>query len=73
VFPEETEGEVKALTIQQPYASLIADRFTYGLIRVFVPICVRHPMGFIGGPDGYEERTAEHVDDAPIVVVAEKD
>jgi hypothetical protein len=47
--------------------------FTYGPTRVFVPICVRHAMGFIGGPDGYEERTAEHVDDEPIVVVTEKD
>ena len=46
------------------------DRFTFGPIRVFVPIEVRHPRGFYGGPDGYEERTIEHVDDEPIVVDA---
>ncbi len=42
--------------------------FTFGPTRVFVPICVRWPLGFCGGPAGYEERTIEHVDDAPIVV-----
>lgn len=51
----------------------MTDRFTYGRLRVFVPIEVQHPLGFIGGPDGYEERTAEHIDDEPIVVIAEKD
>ena len=48
----------------------MTDRITYGPMRVFVPICVRSPLGFIGGPDGYEERTIEHVDDPPIIVVA---
>jgi hypothetical protein len=47
----------------------MSDRFTYGPTRVFVPINVRHPLGFIGGPGGYEERMIEHVDDLPIIVV----
>ena len=51
----------------------MSEHFTYGSPRVFVPICVRHPLGFIGGPDGYEERTIDHVDDEPIIVVAEQD
>ena len=30
-------------------------KFTYGPARYFVPVCVRHPHCFLGGPDGYEE------------------
>ena len=37
---------------------------TLGPPRRFVPICVRHPYGFIGGPSGYvESETAK----APII------
>jgi len=36
-----------------------------GPARRFVPICIRHPYGFIGGPSGYvESETAK----APIIV-----
>ena len=38
---------------------------TLGPARRFIPICVRHPHGFIGGPSGYvESETAK----APIIV-----
>ena len=31
-------------------------KLTFGPTRYFVPVCVRHPHGFLGGPRGYEER-----------------
>lgn len=42
----------------------------YGPTKVFVPICIRHPLGFLDGPAGYEERTTEKIDTEPIIVDA---
>ena len=43
-------------------------KFTYGPTRYFVPVCVRYPHGFLGGPDGYEE--TEDKDAKTIIVEA---
>ena len=43
-------------------------KFTYGPTRYFVPVCVRYPHGFVGGPDGYEE--TEDKDAKTIIVEA---
>jgi len=46
-------------------------KLTLGPARYFVPVCVRTPLGFVGGPSGYHEVTeAEARDAGPIVVKA---
>ena len=41
---------------------------TLGPPRYFVPVCVRTPGGFVGGPSGYAEVPADRVPDGPIIV-----
>jgi len=36
--------------------------------RFFRPICVLREFGFIGGPSGYEEISAEKLDVGPLVL-----
>ena len=43
-------------------------KFTFGPTRYFVPVSVRHPHGFLGGPRGYEE--TEDKDAKTIIVEA---
>ena len=43
-------------------------KLTFGPTRYFVPVCVRYPHGFVGGPDGYEE--TEDKDAKTIIVEA---
>lgn len=38
--------------------------------RVFVPICIRWPHGFLGGPVGYEERPADDIGECPVIIDA---
>ena len=35
--------------------------FTFGNVRRFVPVSVRYPWGFYGGPVGYVEEESESV------------
>ena len=51
----------------------LMEQFTLGPSRYFVPICIRHPHGFYGGPAGYQEirDKAEAEARAPIVLEAE--
>ena len=45
------------------------DKLTLGPARYFVPICVRHPHGFYGGPAGYQEMSKSlAVKSAPIII-----
>ena len=41
-------------------------KLTFGPTRYFVPVCVRYPHGFVGGPAGYEETEDK---DAKTIVV----
>jgi hypothetical protein len=47
-----------------------AHELTLGPPRVYRPVCVRHPWGFIGGPIGYELADGDQADVGPIVIRA---
>lgn len=36
--------------------------------RVFVPVSVRWPWGFVGGPSGYVERPADDIGECPVIL-----
>lgn len=40
--------------------------------RYFVPVCIRRECGYLGGPSGYEEVTAEEADRGPIIIKAKE-
>ena len=43
---------------------------TLGPPRYFLPVSVRHPHGFYGGPIGYEEVMEEELPKGPIMIEA---
>jgi len=43
-------------------------QITEGPPCYFVPICVQTPLGFIGGPSGYQEVGEDEKDRVPIIV-----
>ena len=40
---------------------------SFGPRRYFVPVCVKTPLGFIGGPSGYCEVSKDDLPEGPIV------
>jgi hypothetical protein len=42
--------------------------YRHGPTRYFVPVCVRWPWGFVGGPSGYEERSEGDLGECPVIV-----
>jgi len=41
---------------------------TEGPPRYYLPICVKTPLGFMGGPSGYVEVGADERDRGPVIV-----
>jgi hypothetical protein len=42
------------------------DNYREGPPRYFAPVCVKGPLGFLGGPSGYEEVSDK--DHEPIII-----
>ena len=45
-------------------------KFHEGPPRYFLPICVQTPMGFLGGPSGYQEVGEDERDRGSVIVAA---
>jgi len=41
--------------------------------QYFLPVCIRYPWGFQGGPSGYKRVGEEHRDHGPIIVEPDHD
>ena len=41
--------------------------------RYYLPICIRTPLGFLGGPSGYMEVDEDERDRGPVIVETERD
>jgi hypothetical protein len=49
------------------------EEMSFGPPRYFVPVCVLTQHGFIGGPSGYKEVSANRVPEGPIIIEHEVD
>ena len=57
---------------QKRYITIDMDVITLGQPRYYVPVCVRTPLGFTGGPSWYHEVPEGDADRGPIIVSSNK-
>ena len=62
------DGLRRAKAAVESMTATCKKRLQVGPPRYFVPVCVRTPIGFVGGPSGYIEVPEAERDRGPIIV-----